>query len=99
MKFARKADSNQPEIVKGLRKVGAKVQHIHTIGKGCPDILVAYQNRWFVAEVKDGNKPPSAQQLTPDEKEWHEDFSQAAPVHIWRNLDEALATIGAITTN
>lgn len=94
---AKKVDANQGEIVKALRRVGAKVQPLHIVGKGCPDIAVAFRGAWFMAELKDGSKPPSAQRLTPDEAEWHAAFSQQAPVHVWRDADEALRCIGAIS--
>lgn len=96
MRVAARVDANQSEIVKALRKAGAKVQPIHTIGKGCPDIIVAHNGRWYTAEIKDGNKPPSAQKLTPDEQAWHKEFSQAAPVHIWTSIEDALVAIGAL---
>lgn len=86
-----RVDANQPDIVEALRAAGARVQHIHIIGHGCPDILVAFRGRWYVAEIKD-----SRGQLTPDEVRWHEDFSVQGPVHIWRTARQALRDIGAI---
>lgn len=67
-----KVDDNQSEIVKNLRKLGMTVQSLATIGKGCPDILVGYQGRNYVFEIKDENKTPSQRKLTPDEIKWHE---------------------------
>ena len=64
---AARIDANQPEIVKALRDVGAFVQSLATIGKGCPDLLVAFRGKWHVLEVKDGAKPPSARKLTKGE--------------------------------
>jgi len=40
MKAAR-TDANQSEIVAGLRAIGATVQPLHAVGKGCPDLMVA----------------------------------------------------------
>jgi len=70
--MAKKADRNQPEIVKAFRDLGCTVQHLHTVGKGCPDILVGYEGFNYLIEIKDGEKPPSARKLTKDEKEWHD---------------------------
>jgi hypothetical protein len=36
-----------------------------------PDLLVGYRNKTALIEVKDGSKPPSARQLTPDQQKWH----------------------------
>jgi hypothetical protein len=92
MRRAAKADRNQPEIVNMLRLVGCTVQHLHTIGKGCPDILVGYQGKNYVLELKDGTLPPSGRKLTDDEKKWHEDWR--GEVHIVSNVREALDAIG-----
>jgi DNA-binding NarL/FixJ family response regulator len=43
MHRAAKVDANQTEITAALRQMGATVQHIHTVGKGCPDLLVGAQ--------------------------------------------------------
>ena len=92
MRRAAKADRNQPEIVNMLRLVGCTVQHLHTIGKGCPDILVGYQGKNYVLELEDGELPPSGRKLTDDEKKWHEDWR--GEVHVVSNVREALDAIG-----
>ncbi len=91
----KKVDANQGEIVDGLRRVGAAVKSIASIGKGFPDLLVGYRGIWYVAELKDGKKPPSQRQLTPAEKAWHQSCIGKAPVHVWNSLTDALETIGA----
>ena len=92
---AARVDANQGDIIAGLRRVGAQVQPIHVVGKGCPDIMVAFRGAWYVAELKDGNKPPSDRKLTPDEIEWHDKFNRVAPVYVWTSIEDALLTIGA----
>ena len=89
---AAKVDSNQKEIVAALRGAGATVQHLHTVGQGCPDILVGYRSRNYLMEIKDGAKPPSKQKLTPDEEEWHAAWK--GDVQVVRNAGEALFVIG-----
>ena len=95
--MAKRIDNNHVEIVKGLRAVGAEAQSLAGVGKGCADVLVAFRGRWYVAEIKDGSKPPSKRKLTNDEIDWHKKFSPHAPVHIWTSLDDALKAIGAVT--
>lgn len=71
MRFAARVDDNQKEIVSALRKVGATVQSLAAVGKGCPDLLVGYNGTTYLMEVKDPSKPKSDIQLTPDQREWH----------------------------
>ena len=91
MRRAAKVDANQPRIVDDLRQCGYSVQPLHTVGQGCPDLLVGAHGICVVLEVKDGEKPPSAQRLTPDEEKWHVAWKgQKAVV---RCFDEAVAVI------
>ena len=66
-----KVDNNQRAIVAALRAAGATVQLLHTVGRGCPDLLVGYRGINLLVEVKDGRKPASAQRLTGDQRLWH----------------------------
>lgn len=94
MRRAAKTDANQTEIVKALRQAGAVVQSLASVGCGCPDLLVGYRSRLFLLELKDGNKPPSAQKLTPDQIEWHQVWQ--GHVQVVNSVDGALQAIGAI---
>jgi hypothetical protein len=67
---AARVDANQAEIVAALRRVGATVQPLHAVGKGCPDLLVGFRQKNFLFEVKDGRRPPSERKLTTDEARW-----------------------------
>ena len=89
---AKAVDANQPGVVEMLRMVGA---YVHVSGEPF-DLLVAYRGQWFVIEVKDGSKPPSAQKLTAKEIETLVKLRGAAPVYVARNPTEALCSIGAI---
>lgn len=91
--MSKRVDGNHGEIINGLRSVGAFVQSIAAVGKGCPDALVSYRGVWYVAEIKDGTKFPSQRALTEAEQWWH--ARACATVHIWTSLDDALKTIGA----
>jgi hypothetical protein len=92
MRRAAAVDANQPEIVAALRKVGATVEILSGVGKGCPDLLVGYKKRNYLMEVKDGDKVPSARRLTSDEREWHDEWR--GDVLIVESIDQALAAIG-----
>jgi len=75
MRRAARADANQTEIIKFLRELGASVQPLHTVGGGCPDLLVGRGGRNFLLEVKDGTKSASRQILTPDQGAWRAAWS------------------------
>ena len=91
MRRAARIDRNQPEIVEALRKLGASVQPLHTAHDGIPDLLVGFQGRNFLLEVKDGTKPPSARKLTSCQVQWPREWSgQAAIV---TSTEEAIALV------
>jgi len=92
MRRAARIDANQPEVTKKLRAVGATVQPVHTVGKGCPDLLVGYRGANYLLELKDGTRAPSDRKLTKDEEAWHEAW--AGTVHVVESWEEALAVIG-----
>ena len=91
---AAKVDDNQKEIVKALRTLGCSVQHLHNVGAGCPDLLVGYKGFNILLEVKDGNKSPSQQKLTPDQVIWHRDWR--GHVNVVNSSEQAI--IAVLTT-
>ena len=90
----RKADDNQPEIVKAFRSAGCSVAHTHTIGKGFPDIAVGVSGLNILVEIKDGNKPVSARSLTPDEKRWHDNW--LGNVYVVETPEQAVELVNRI---
>jgi hypothetical protein len=81
-------DKNQPEIVSAFRKCGFMVLHLHTIGSGCPDLLIARRKINTLVEVKDGSLPPSARKLTPDEQKFFDTWP--GEVVIVESVDDVL---------
>lgn len=71
---AAKIDANQNEIVEFLRKQGATVQILSSVGKGCPDILVGFNGKNLLMEIKDGTKTASQTKLTQDQVKWHSEW-------------------------
>jgi|SRR5580692_9666266 hypothetical protein len=82
----KRVDENQKLIVKTFRQLGASVQVLSNIGKGCPDILVGIFGKNFLIEIKNGAKCPSAQRLTEDETYFHESWK--GQVCIVKSVDE-----------
>ena len=86
MRRRSKVDSNQPQIVNQIRAMGATVQHLHTVGQGCPDILVGFRGHNFLFEIKDGSLPPSKRRLTEDQIAWHTQWRGS--VHVFGHAHE-----------
>lgn len=86
-----KIDGNHSEIRSVLRDIGAMVVDLSAVGSGVPDLMVLYRGRVRLLEVKDGNKPPSARRLTPDQRTWHQMAgARGVCVHVVTNIDEAV---------
>ena len=83
----KRVDENQKRFVEHLRRYGATVQHLHEVGKGCPDILVGYRGINYLFEIKNPDMPPSKQRLTEDEVKWHNSWQ--GRVYIVKDVDEA----------
>ena len=92
---AYRVDANQKEIVEAFRAMGATVMHTHTVGNGAPDIVVGYQKKNYLFEIKDGTKPKSAQKLTDQEKEFHKLWK--GQVRIISDVTEVVEIMNALT--
>ena len=95
MRRAAKVDANQEQIVQALRACGATVQSLANVGKGVPDLLVGYQGKTLLLEVKDGRLAPSARRLTEDQLVWHGAW-RGGPLAVVDGVDAALRALGSI---
>lgn len=84
--FAPKRDKNEPAIVLALEACGAVVQRISHLG--VPDLLVGFDGRTLLVEVKNGRA-----KLNPNQVEWHQAWRGAAPLVV-RDEHEAVAALG-----
>ena len=75
MRYAKKVDANHSQVVSALRSAGALVEDLSAAGNGLPDILVGINGRFALFEIKDGNKPKSAQKLTDAQERFHEKWA------------------------
>jgi Holliday junction resolvase len=95
MRRAAKIDANQTQVVEALRAAGATVQSLAAVGQGVPDLLVGFQGKTVLLEVKDGRKPPSERRLTEDQLKWHGAW-RGGPLAVVDGVDAALRVLGAI---
>ena len=90
MRRAAKTDLNQSEVVGEFRRLGATVQCLHSVGQGVPDLLIGYQSRNYLIEVKDG----ASAKLTPDQVLWHNRWT--GQVDVVRFVSDVKTFMGAI---
>jgi hypothetical protein len=91
MRLKARTDYNQKLIVDQLRKLGVSVAVTSMLGKGFPDLVLGYQNRNFLVELKDGAKPKSQKGLTMDEAKFFTTWKGS--VCKCENIDEILKYI------
>lgn len=73
-----KVDANHPQIISELRKLkGVTVRSVATI-KNFLDIIVGYNNRNYLFEIKDPDKPPSQRKLTEGEQKFMNEWTGQA---------------------
>lgn len=90
--MARAVDKNQPAIVAALREAGATVEHLHRVGRGCPDILVGFRGVNYLMEIK---SPIVKVRLTYSQRLWHGTWQ--GQVIVVRTIADALRVIGVET--
>ena len=92
---AARIDANHEQIVSALRAAGASVQSLAGVGKGVPDLLVGFQGKTMLMEVKDGKKTPSERRLTEDQLKWHGAW-RGGPLAVVDSVDAALRMLGVM---
>ena len=86
---ASRADSNQPRIVAALRKAGCSIQHVHTVGQGCPDLVVGNRGVTYLLEIKAGKRG-----LNKEQAIWHATWR--GQVAVVRTIEEAFEVCGVM---
>lgn len=92
LRHAKRTDANHSRVRDGLRAAGFDVLDLSGAGSGVPDLLVRIgAGKSHFVEVKDGDKPKSAQALTAAEEKWWQ-FAHA-DTSIVTSLEEALEEV------
>lgn len=92
---AARIDANHEQIVSALRSAGATVQSLAGVGQGVPDLLVGFQGKTLLMEIKDGRKTPSERRLTDAQLKWHGAW-RGGPLAIVDGPDAALRMLGVL---
>ena len=88
---AARVDRNQADIVDALKRAGVTVQHLHSVGGGCPDIIAGVRGVNYLIEIKH----PKDGSLTIPQVKWHSDWK--GQVHIACSEEDALRIVGLKT--
>jgi hypothetical protein len=82
-RYASRVDSNQSEIVSAFRDLMCSVKHLHTAGRGIPDILVGFGGFTALCEIK-----TEKGKLNKVQEEWRKDWTGG--VYTVRNFDDVV---------
>jgi hypothetical protein len=72
--LGKKVDANQKLIVGAFRQLGWTIFVTSDTGAGFPDTVGGYRGKNYLFEIKDGEKPLSAQKLTVPQQMFHENW-------------------------
>lgn len=85
----KRSDHNQQAIVSTLRNAGASVAVLSSVGAGLPDLLVGWQGRNLLVEIK--NLGGRGLRFTPAERDFFNNWQ--GQVHVITCELEALALL------
>lgn len=85
MRRDAKTDVNQAQIVAALREAQRTVVLLHRVGQGVPDLLVGYQGKMVLLEVKAGAKSKFTQQQLEFRDNW-----RGPAIRVVTTINEAL---------
>lgn len=92
MRRAARIDGTHREIVDVLRAMGASVLSLAAVGKGCPDLVVAFRGRTYLAEIKNGKLV--GWRLTNAQKRFRATWN--APIAVLDSVDTAVAWLNRL---
>lgn len=89
-RFARRRDSNEPELISIARKLGA---HCERADKPL-DWWIGWQGKWFPTEIKTGEHKGQKGEFKPDQLRFMDDCkTHRLPVWVWRIDTDVLASL------
>jgi hypothetical protein len=84
-----KIDSNQPEIVVGLRAIGCSVLILKDLGEGKPDLAVARDGRTVLMEVKNPKRRGWDHKANQAQRDFRDDWK--GELYVVYSQEEAIA--------
>jgi hypothetical protein len=92
MRRAARTDANKKGIVKSLREAGASVYDL----KMPVDLLVGFEGKTCLVEIKDGSKPPSARKKTDAQIKFWDEWT-GGPLVLVTDVESALRMLRIVS--
>jgi endogenous inhibitor of DNA gyrase (YacG/DUF329 family) len=74
MRYGAKKDANHNDIVDALQKVGAYVIDMSHVGGGFPDLIVGFQSKTILMEIKNPKTAYGRRGLNKNQLKWKEQW-------------------------
>ena len=91
MRRAARVDANLSAIVAAFRYLGCSV---NVRNDSMADLDVGYGGISIIVEVKDGNKPPSARKLTPNQVDKRKTWTGG--IRLVKDMADVVATVNTL---
>jgi endogenous inhibitor of DNA gyrase (YacG/DUF329 family) len=73
--YACKKDANHNEVVNAMQKVGAYVLDMSHVGRGFPDLIVGFQSKTILMEIKNPSTAYGKKGLNKNQLKWKEEWT------------------------
>lgn len=95
MKYGVKKDANHNEVVYALQKAGAYVLDMSHVGRGFPDLIVGFQSKTILMEIKNPKTAYGKKGLNKNQIKWKDQWSGGIYCVV-DSPDAALRMIGVL---
>lgn len=75
MKYGAKKDANHHEVVEAMQKAGAYVIDMSHVGKGFPDLIVGFESKTILMEIKNPKTAYGRKGLNKNQLKWKEQWT------------------------
>lgn len=93
MRTRARQDRNQVELVRALERLGCSVEPIRSLRGGVPDLLVGFQGRNYLIEIK----VPKEGRLSESQKMWRDNWRGGKPF-VLKTTDDVVIWVGLVST-
>jgi len=95
--YACKKDANHNEIVDALTAAGASVVDMSHVGRGFPDLIVGFQSKTILMEIKNPKTAYGKKGLNKNQQKWKDEWI-GGPYCVVDSPEAALRMIGVCGT-